>query len=368
MEIKIIKKVQWENVYLVGLCKGRREKKPLLLVFDQNDTCIININLSKNKYIYFTDLSGHKTDMIIISDCIETIELKYSQNNSRVDAFFGLHNEALYKVENYSLKDEKNLLLAPNNTKVISLLVPKKYDPSKEYNLLVMFDGQNMYDKNYVGNYTDLNDGYGGWQIDVSLDILSRKYNKEFIVLGIETTGHTRMFELTQGKGFGKSNRQVSKLFDEYISNGHLDNTIDFVLDTAIPFVKEKYIISSNIGIGGSSAGGNASLYAGLKHQDVFKYILPFSPAFSFFDKVTLNEFFKEYSNENSPYVYICTGNLSELEKVINKTNKTMIKYMKENNYPEDRLITYFENTCDHNEVFWRYGFLYMMNEYLSVK
>ena len=56
-----------------------------------------------------------------------------------------------------------------------------------------MFDSQNCFDLNKVGNYTSKNDPYGGWQIESSI-------NDEYIVVGIENADKYRSIELTPSK------------------------------------------------------------------------------------------------------------------------------------------------------------------------
>lgn len=369
MKLLVKKNVNWENVYLISLCKGRREKKPIELKFNSDSILELEIDLNRNKYIYFTDGKENNTKLIILNKSIIGLNIIYNEVLNIYDVLFFNNFKNHYKVEVIELYDKINLPITPNNKKKIFVGLPYNYNSNNKYDLLIMLDGQNMFYKDYVGNYTNNNDPYNGWQLDVSLENIYNG-NSNVIICGLETIGNERMFELTQSNNFGKLYKNNIPGFDQFVLNGHLEDTTNFIVDKVIPLLKEKYNISDYIGVGGSSAGGNASYYIGLKHNEIFKYVLSFSPVMGFFSNETLIDFYNKIEDKNSlPYLMFCTGKEGDLETIINVTNKRVIKLLVDTiGYPKEKIYQYFENKHTHNEILWRYGFSYFMDILNDIK
>lgn len=352
MELIIKKNINWDNIYIVILDKNRKQIENFKLKFSKFGYTKLIFNLSTHKYIYFTN-NKIKTETVILSEGLYGLEIRYNELTNRYDPLL-FNNETNHSiVKTYNLKDEKNLPMSKDNKKIINVLLPSDYNKNKEYGLLIMIDSQNLYNNN-IHNYTKLNDPYGGWQVDTTIEVLSKKYNKDIIVVGIETTGNERMLELTQNKDFGKVRFSHRKIFNNIIENGHLDDTSNFIFETVLPFIKSKYNINDYIGIAGSSAGGNASYYIALKHSNIIKYSLPFSPAHTLFSNDAILNFHAKTGYSNVP-LYICCGQVGKLEKSLYKTNKKFINLMNKIYYKN--LYVYYEKTADHNEILWRYAF-----------
>lgn len=365
MNIQIKNSLKWKKISLILLDDIRNKKLPIDLTFDNNITTI-DVDLSANKYCYFTN-GKTKTEMIILSELIKGLELRYNRKTKRYDCNLFIPNCNDYgTVETFILKDKENLPLSPNNSKVVNVLLPANYNKDKEYNLLIMADSQNLYDLKKVGKYTKLNDPYGGWQIETSLKALSNKYSsEEYIVAAIETTGEIRMSELTLNDSFGtlRNNVTISK---ELFKTGKLDKTEQFIMNKLLPTIKEKYKISSKIGIGGSSAGGAFAQYIGIKNNSIFSFILALSPAFTFWSDETIKNFYSDVKlneNKNLPYFFYNIGKKGDLEQMLWDMNKNTISTLKEFGYTDDKIIIYEEPFADHNEIMWRYAFNYAMNE-----
>ena len=69
---------------------------------------------------------------------------------------------------------------------------------SKNCGLIISFDGQNAF---YKGKYKKSNI-YSGVQLDIVADILSSKYNKDYIILAIDNASLHRSKELTMSNKF----------------------------------------------------------------------------------------------------------------------------------------------------------------------
>lgn len=143
--------------------------------------------------------------------------------------------------------------------KTIWVYLPKNYKNSeKAYSVIYMHDAQNLFDAStsYVGE----------WNVDEYLDTISED---ETIIIGIEHGNEKRIEELTpfthEKYGGGKGNLYI-----------------DFITNTLKPFVDTTYRTktgSKNTAIIGSSLGGLISLYAIIKHPDVYGSAGFFSPA-----------------------------------------------------------------------------------------
>ena len=298
---------------------------------------------------------------------IQQIDISFNKKTKGLDVSFSTKTKDYGFIKTVKLKDKENLVHAKHNKKRIHILHPMDFNPQEEYNLLIMIDGQNMFDIKKVGKYTKLNDPYGGWQIETSLKMLYDKYDvKKFIVVGIETTGMARMKELTLPSSFGKVKEEADQGIVQCTLVGALDKTSNFIMNTVIPYIKENYKISDFIGIGGSSAGGATSQYMGIKHHEYFKFILSLSPAMAIWDDETMLNFYKEVkleSNFKPPYYFYNMGNRKGLEAYLNKLNHNTLDLLKKCGYDENRIISYVEPLGEHNEIMWRYATAYALEQ-----
>ncbi len=149
-----------------------------------------------------------------------------------------------------------------NRSRRISIYLPTSYAATKkQYPVLYMQDGQNLFD--------EFSSGYGEWGVDEAMDSLLAKGQAECIVVAIDN-GPQRLNEYNPfdnekyGKGEGK----------EYAA---------FLVHTLKPFIDKHYRThkdKEHTLIAGSSMGGLISYYAMLAYPDVFGKAGIFSPAF----------------------------------------------------------------------------------------
>jgi predicted alpha/beta superfamily hydrolase len=142
----------------------------------------------------------------------------------------------------------------------IAALLPYNYAESeKQYPVLYLHDGQNLFDDNSP---------YGNWAVDKSLGNLAKQGYGDIIVISVDHGGEDRIneympFNTNYGEGQGK-------LY------------IQFLMQTLKPYVDRKYRVlpdGVHTGIGGSSMGGLISLYAGLTFPETFSRMMVFSPS-----------------------------------------------------------------------------------------
>ena len=131
----------------------------------------------------------------------------------------------------------------------------------KQYPVMYMHDGQNIFD--------EFTAGFGEWGIDECLDSMIKKGKPACIVVGIDC-GPERMNEY---------NPYDFKTFGQ----GEGDKYIEFLVKTLKPFIDRHYRTlpgKENTIIAGSSMGGLISYYAMLRYPDVFGKAGIFSPSF----------------------------------------------------------------------------------------
>lgn len=149
-----------------------------------------------------------------------------------------------------------------NRTRKIWIYLPSGYEKgSKQYPVLYMHDGQNLFDEFYSG--------FGEWGVDECLDSLISAGKPACIVVGIEN-GPRRFNE-------------YNPFYFERFGEGEGDAYIDFLALTLKPYIDGHYRTlrnKENTLVAGSSMGGLISYYAMLRKPDVFGRAGVFSPAF----------------------------------------------------------------------------------------
>jgi predicted alpha/beta superfamily hydrolase len=147
------------------------------------------------------------------------------------------------------------------NYRDIIVAVPPSYDrESRSYPLVVMHDGQNLFDPDtsYVGAWG---------MIGVLRDLAARGI--EVVVAGIANTGPFRKYE-------------YSPFRDPKHGGGDGDRYLSFVIDQVLPRVESGFRVERSAAgrsTAGSSMGGLVSLYALWKHPDVFGAAAALSPS-----------------------------------------------------------------------------------------
>jgi len=157
-----------------------------------------------------------------------------------------------------------------SNTRTIRVLLPPNYDApenaTRRYPVLYLLDGQNLFD----ACLSDVS--HREWQVDETVyRLVGEKAIPPLIVVGIDHAGKNRAYEYLPYKDYGNgmSTEPAGKRFP------------DFLTDEVMPLVASQYRVLTghpNTGIGGSSYGGVASLYALLAKPNVFGYGLIESP------------------------------------------------------------------------------------------
>lgn len=318
---------------------------------NDNDNKIINVDfeLDQVKKIIFKS-NRLKSEAIYLSEFTPNLSVKYvfATNSIKVD-FTSLPNRKNGRVYSKTFKSEK---LKYRHKKINTFIYEQKKKKNEKYHLIIAFDGQNLFSKYGTNDYTKNNDGYGGWQLDQVLSQVYSKKHTPFLVISIDNSTKYRDKELTMSQEFGEVNKYILKM-DKVFGKGCLESLADFIIHDLFDYVKSNYDVDLiDVGILGSSSGGLASFYMGLKYSDVFKYILSFSPAILFYHPDALNKLI--INNKDLPKLYITGGYQSFLERNITDFIDIYSMYLSQI-YPKDKLLIRIDENYDHNELQWRF-------------
>lgn len=351
---------QWKKVSAV--CSTADEIMGEVVEAKETDSAgCYEIDFDNEKYrnIYFSGGIGRRTKTVIPGAFSLHVEKRFSkEKNEDLTYLVSRNNFNLGRVENYTLIDEKNLSYRHDKSKKISIFVPYHYDGKTEYDILYFFDAQNLFSNS--GEYTENGDPYGSWQLDIVLDELYMQYGKKIIVVGIDNADEYRSRELFMNPAnFGTLAPLATSIPNDNFSVGYLDNLSDFMMNTLHSFVKEHYKVKEdNIGVGGSSMGGIAAFYCGMKELGFYKYILAYSPAFGLYTKSSYDNYFSQKNfKENQdklPKVHIYCGEGDPLEKKLLPSARGMSWHLAKNGYNKDIIYATFDGKKPHNEESWR--------------
>ena len=152
-------------------------------------------------------------------------------------------------------------LAVPFHTpRLVRIYLPSTFGPELRRPLLVMFDGQNMFE--------DLPSYAGGWHLDRAVERLATGPRVAPIAIGIDHGGETRIQELSP--------------FNYEDEPGRLDSFLEWIVGTLLPRLGEELpLVTGALGTiaGGSSMGGLAALYTHLHYPEAFGGALAMSPS-----------------------------------------------------------------------------------------
>ena len=240
--------------------------------------------------------------------------------------------------------------------KKVYIWTPEGYnanDKTKKYSVLYMCDGQNLF-----GQATTLS-GYE-WECDESVLSLMKNGGDGVIVVGVDNSSNKRDHELTPNLG------ELAPGVNTYgsFSDGGGKAYSDFMVDTVIPYVENRYNVNSIRGIAGSSSGGIEAFYIGIEHMDKFRYIGALSPAFILYTKAIWTNYLKtkDFSG-NVPRIWFYCGNSTQdqLEQQLYPNAVAMQGWLKNFGYPAEKMTTVTDAEATHSESFWALYFPEML-------
>ena len=336
-------KLKIKELVLVIVNKNQRVSKKKLVFIDNKYA--FDVDITTADYLYFF-IDNKKSDIIYPDSITNTYELKFNKEiNSYEISLCSINNKMNYKNYFYYANSYKEIIKKKQKVTIYKSSNIK----SKNCGLIISFDGQNVF---YKGKYKKSNI-YNGVQLDIVADILSSKYNKDYIILAIDNASLHRSKELTMSNKFAPIVHDKIKNYKKEFNSSYLESYMEFIINDIITDIINKYNIDkNNIGIIGASSGGLASFYSILKYPDIFSFALCLSPAFPLFKKEDIISFYKKQMQNkvNKNKIYLYSGNISKLEKDICTSTLDIYNEIKDNT----NLFLRINSSAKHNEIAWR--------------
>ena len=176
-------------------------------------------------------------------------------------------------------------LCLPGERSVI-VYVPPCYEshPERTYPVLYLHDGQNLFDgrTSYVKGRT--------WQMREAADAgIEAGEVAPLVIVGVYNTGERRLAEYTPDPNL-------------QLGGGEADSYGLLITRELMPWIANRYRVRhdrASTGLGGSSLGGLATLYLGLRHAEYFGRLAVMSPSVWWNHKSILS-----YLNERAPEIW----------------------------------------------------------------
>ncbi len=157
-------------------------------------------------------------------------------------------------------------LFLPDERDVLVYL-PPGYDPERAYPVLYMQDGQKLFG---CSSLKREGEAQCTWRAEEAADAAITGHESEpLLIVGVAASEQHRMTDYTP-------------TVDWKMGGGEADKYGRLLVEELLPFLATQYRVksgASNTGLGGSSLGGLAALYLGLKYPDVFGKLAVHSPS-----------------------------------------------------------------------------------------
>jgi predicted alpha/beta superfamily hydrolase len=222
--------------------------------------------------------------------------------------------------------------IAHHGDRRVRVYVPAAYDGSKAFPLLVLFDGQNVFDDH--GSFA------GGWHADRAVERLGKKRTRP-IVVGIDHGNAGRIDELAP---WGRQGGQ-----------GRADTFVGWVSDHLIPDLRRRYHVvhgPAGVLVGGSSLGGLAATYAHFRWPGTFGGALAMSPSF-WLGSPRIFDFVAAQPVPWTSQIYLDAG-AHEGGGGMARLAERMAAVLRERGYASDRLMHKHDPKGTHSERAWR--------------
>ena len=222
-----------------------------------------------------------------------------------------------------------------NRTRKIWLYLPPDYATSnKNYPVIYMQDGQNLFD-----NATSFS---GEWQVDETLNNLFQQGDYGAIVVGIDNGGTHRMNE-------------YSPWINPTYGGGEGDEYLQFMVETLKPYIDSHFRTRPEArftALMGSSLGALISAYGGVKHIGNFGKVGSFSPAYWFVKNELDNYLSTSSANLSSLRIYHVAGQSES--STMTSDIETVKNLMLAKGLTADNSLVKMDAYGQHNENYWK--------------
>ncbi|MEW5854079.1 MAG: alpha/beta hydrolase-fold protein [Myxococcota bacterium] len=218
-------------------------------------------------------------------------------------------------------------------SRLVRLYLPPGYHEKTDLHpLLVMWDGQNVYD--------DGPSFAGGWHLHEALDRRAARRKQVPVVAAIDHGGGLRIRELAP-----------------YYTNGEplLDPLLDWVTRNLLKLLHDTYRLKREpefTYVGGSSLGGLASLYAHFRHPQAFGGCMAMSPSL-FLGRGSIFRFVESQPKPWRTKVYVDGGG-NEMRGTLLRMGDQLAGILRAKGYNDQELMWRPVKRGAHNERHWR--------------
>ncbi len=359
MKIYFRNSKNWSDPYAVLFNTDESVNTKIKLDLTDDGDFELEFDNARYDHLCFIGDEGEKTGKVYPGKLSIGVEYKQNDKMGRdLTYLYSKESNRSGKVESFELSDVINLAHRKDKSKKISVFLPESYDGKTPHDIMYFFDAQNLFCG--AGDYTENGDPYGSWQLDIVINEFCRQYAKNMIVVGIENADEYRSNELFMDPElFGELSPLATTIPEDNFSKGYLDGLSTFMTHTLHSFIKENYCVDeSNIGIGGSSMGGIAAFYCGLREMGFYKYVLSYSPAFGLYENSAFENYFARLGFEKNlsklPHIHIYCGCGDQLEQSLMPSAVAMKDLLIKNGYSSELILQTFDKEKPHNEESWR--------------
>lgn len=289
------------------------------------------------------------------------------QNNSEISSHkpfeevdsIQLASGELYRMENFETQYVSN--------RNVDVWKPNNFDPTKDYQVLWMHDGQMLFDKNQTWNQQE-------WGIDENLtQLMKQEKIKPTIVVttwNVSENRHANYFpekpfhqldSLTKKQLISYNRENSDRLFTQ-IPNA--DDYLKFLVHEVKPKVEQRFKIEidrSNTTVGGSSMGGLISFYAVTEYPDTFGNAICMSthwPGGMPYDANPFPTVFFDYLDEKLPeldqHKFYFDFGTATLDSLYPKYQKPVDQLFSSNGFDESNFRNLKFEGHEHKESYWQ--------------
>ena len=241
------------------------------------------------------------------------------------------------------------------DSRPIYVWLPPNFDPKKNHDLLIMHDGQNLFDGTKTWNGQE-------WELDEwAAKLISENELSSFIIVGIHNSGKNRWNDYfpENSYDFVSDIKYLGKNKPPLNANLYLK----YIVNEVIPYTRSKYLKSLKdfkIIIGGSSMGGLISMYAAFEYPEIFDGAICMSthwPGAYVIDDNPLPNAIFNYMSKNIPIsknkrFYFDYGDKG-LDKHYPQYSKTLDSIFTQNGYSNQNYRNMYFKNESHNEEAW---------------
>jgi predicted alpha/beta superfamily hydrolase len=236
-----------------------------------------------------------------------------------------------------SMADHVLYLLGPFDIPLVGPRRVRVYVPPRASHVpppvLYMFDGQNVFhdEPSYAG----------GWRLHTTAHRLAKQGSASPVIVGIDHGGEARIHELAP--------------WPEDRSGGRTDALVDWIGNVLKPRIQSEFGVASEparVGIGGSSLGGLAALYAHFRRPEHFGLVLSMSPSI-WVGRGRLLDFVSSQPKPWTSRIYLDAG-AREANGSVLANAKRLADLLRQRGWADADLLWHASRQGTHSEKHWR--------------